>query len=392
MTTLLHIALVLLAAPAVLACSYLLALTALSRRAVPPRASARQIRFDIVVPAHDEAQVIERTLASLAALDWPADRRRIHVIADNCMDPTADIARRCGARVHERRDEQERGKGYALRYAFNISKREGWAQAIVVVDADSKVSPNLLEAIAVRLEGGEHAVQVHYGVLNPLDSWRTRLMTIAMECFHTVRSRARERLRVSCGIRGNGWCVTHELLTRVPYGAFSLTEDLEYGIELGRSGYRVAYADEAHVLGEMVSGARAAGRQRQRWEQGRSRLVRAKIGPVLRCALGRRSRVCADLALDLLVPPLSAVVLLVIAFLGAALGAFLPHPADLPWVWAALACWVALILYVARGWQLSGVGARGCLDLLRVPVFLAWKLSVSIGSRAAVAWIRTERE
>lgn len=392
MTTLLHLALIVLAVPTALACAYLLALTALSWREPAPRPSSRRTCFDIIVPAHDEAQVIERTLESLAALEWPADRRRVMVIADNCTDDTASIARRRGARVCERRDPENRGKGYALQLGFTLSEMEGWAQAVVVVDADSRVSPNLLEAIATRLEAGEHAVQVHYGVLNPLDSWRTRLMSIAMASFHTVRSRARERLRLSCGIRGNGWCVTHELLRQVPYRAFSLTEDLEFGIELGRSGYRVAYADEANVLGEMVSGAGAARKQRQRWEQGRSHLVRSKIGPVLRSALTRRSRVCADLALDLLVPPLSTVALGVVLLLGLALWACLRRPADLPWLWAALACAAALTAHVARGWRLSGIGARAWLDFLRVPVFIVWKLRVIVGSRPAVAWTRTERE
>lgn len=392
MTTLIHVLLAALAIPAALACIYLVALTALSQRNSSPRPSSRRTCFDIIVPAHNEEQGIERTLASLAAVEWPAEGVRILVIADNCTDDTASVARRCGARVCERHDPEHRGKGYALQLGFTLSHTDGWAQAVVVVDADSQVSVNLLEAMAARLEAGEHAVQVHYGVLNPLDSWRTRLMTIAMTCFHTVRSRARERLRLSCGIRGNGWCVTQELLRQVPYRAFSLTEDIEFGIELGRSGYRVAYADEAHVLGEMVSGARPARRQRERWERGRSLLVRSQLFPMLQCALRRRSRVCSDLALDLLVPPLSTVALGVTLFSGIALWAFLRRPADLPWVWGALACGAGLAAYVARGWQLSGVGARACIDLLRAPLFMAWKLGVSLGSRAGVGWVRTERE
>ena len=95
--------------------------------------------------------------------------------------------------------------------------------------------------IAARIAGGAVAVQAHYGVLNPQASWRTQLITIAKGAFHIVRSRARERLGLSCGIRGNGWCVTHELLQRVPYRCFSLTEDLEYGIQLGLAGLRVGY-------------------------------------------------------------------------------------------------------------------------------------------------------
>src|SRR5262249_2668033 len=155
----------------------------------------------------------------------------------------------------------------------------------------------------------------------------------AKAAFHIVRSRARERLGLSCGIRGNGWCVTHALLAKVPYRAFSLTEDLEYGIELGMAGYRVAYADEAHADAEMVSGERDSRKQRQRWEQGRFSLVRTKTLPLLRQAIVGRSRVCLDLALDLMVLPLSYVVLNVVALLVTAVVLSSSEPRLGIWVW-----------------------------------------------------------
>ena len=123
--------------------------------------------------------------------------------------------------------------------------RQGFATAVAVIDADAAVSANLLEAFAARIDHGARAIQAHYGVLNPMVSWRTQLLSIAKGAFHTVRSRARQRLGLSCGVRGNGWCVTPELLRAVPYRYFSLTEDVEYGIALGRAGYRVEYAGEA---------------------------------------------------------------------------------------------------------------------------------------------------
>ena len=130
-----------------------------------------------------------------------------------------------------------------------------------------------------------------------------------------MRSRARERARLSSGIRGNGWCVTHRLLQAVEYNAFSLAEDLEFGIELGLHGYRVFYAGEAHACQEMVADAGTARKQRQRWEHGRFQLIRTRTLPLLRAALKRRSAICLDLALDLIVLPLSYVALNVGALL-----------------------------------------------------------------------------
>ena len=381
-----------LAVPAALACAYLLMQTLMSGPLPPPPASARRLRFDIVVPAHNEAVGIAHTIANLRQLDWPPDRYRILVVADNCTDATAAIASAAGAHVLERHDPTLRGKGYALQFAFQRSRADAWADAIVIVDADSEVTPNLLEAFAARIEQGAHALQARYGVLNPWGSWRTRLLTVAIGAVDTVRSRARERWRVSSGLRGNGWCATRKLLEQVSYNAFSLTEDLEYGIALGLAGYRVYYAGEAEAAQDMTASPQAARTQRQRWEVGRFRLIRSRTLPLLRTALQRRSVVCLDLAFDLLLLPLSYVALGVGALLVAALLAAWWHPGFMPWVWFSVACVLILVAYVMRGWQLSGIGARGLLDLLGAPAFVAWKLLLMLSRNQPKGWVRTERK
>ncbi len=350
------------------------------------------MRFDVIIPAHNEEAGIAAVSQSALAIDWPADHFRVVVVADNCNDATAQIAANSGAQVLIRQDSERRGKGYALAHAFEESRQREWAEAVVVIDADSRVSANLLEAIAARMERGERAVQVHYGVSNIHASWRTRLMAIAMSAFHRVRSRGRERLGLSCGIRGNGWALTHALLLQVPYASFSLTEDLEYGIELGMRGIRASYADEASCDGEMVSREKDARSQRRRWEQGRNALLREKTLPLLKQAAVARSLLCLDLALDLLVLPLSYVVLGAILL---AAGGWLLAPTGArfgPWFWTGALCCVALAIYVLRGWQLSGTGWRGLLDLLRAPFFLLWKIALMFGSHRARAWVRTNRE
>jgi cellulose synthase/poly-beta-1,6-N-acetylglucosamine synthase-like glycosyltransferase len=376
--------------PAAGACLYLLGLTLLSAELplLPP--SKRKLRFDVIVPAHNEELVIAAAVASLKSIEWPQDQFRVIVVADNCTDATVEIAAAAGAHVMQRRDLENRGKGYALDFAFKASRAREWADAVVVVDADAQVSSNILEAFARRIERGDHAVQAHYGVSNTDASWRTRLLSIAKAAFHIVRSRGRERLTLSCGIRGNGWCVTHALLEQVPYRAFSLTEDLEYGIALGMAGFRVAYADEAHSDAEMVSGEKDSRKQRQRWERGRFQLMRSKTLPLLRQGLATRSRVCLDLALDLLVLPLSYVALNVVAFL--VLAGVAAGQVSAAWAWLAVGCCLALALHILRGWQLSGAGIRGLLDLGRAPFFLAWKLMVMLGGRESKEWVRTKRE
>jgi glycosyltransferase involved in cell wall biosynthesis len=174
-----YVLLLAIAIPAVAACAYLLFLTALSQRVAPMIPRSKTLKFDIIVPAHNEASVIERTVASLRKIDWPPEGFRILVIADNCTDRTAALARLAGATVLERHDAALRGKGYALNFAFRSSREQAWANAVIVVDADAEVSSNILAAFAARIEAGLQAIQAHYGILNPMTSWRTRLTTFA---------------------------------------------------------------------------------------------------------------------------------------------------------------------------------------------------------------------
>ncbi|HXX68752.1 MAG TPA: glycosyltransferase family 2 protein, partial [Polyangiaceae bacterium] len=305
--------LVALSLPALGWTTYLAALAVLScaRLASPPAAPPR-MRLDVVVPAHDEERGIGATVASLLEADYPADLRRVVVVADNCGDATAAKAAEAGALVFERRDPVRRGKGHALAFAFEKVLAAG-VDAVVVVDADTRVTPNLLRAFDARLQSGAAAVQAHYGVSNPEASWRTRLMHIGLTLFHDVRSRGRERIGVSAGLRGNGMAFAAATLRQVPHEAFSIVEDVEYGIRLGMLGHRVEYAGEARALGEMVSSERAARSQRRRWEGGRWQLARAHAGSLVREGLRRRSLLLLDLAMDVLVPPLSYVALVTAA-------------------------------------------------------------------------------
>jgi cellulose synthase/poly-beta-1,6-N-acetylglucosamine synthase-like glycosyltransferase len=391
----LAILLALTSLPALVCATYLFALTVLSVRGKPPAPVRPRMKFDFVVPSHNEEGGIAQTVKSLLAVDWPAELRRVVVVADNCVDATAANAEAAGAKVLVRNDKTLRGKGYALKHAFEILLAEGFADALVVIDADTIVSPNLLAAFAARFEAGAKAVQAEYGVANARSSWRTRLMVIALATFHGVRSYGRERLHVSCGLRGNGMGFSAQVLREIPHDAFSIVEDVEYGIRLGRAGYAVRYVGEAHVLGEMVSGEKASRSQRQRWEGGRMKLMRQFGWPLLKESFANRSKVQFDLAMDVLVPPLTYVV--GSAAIGALFTGVMAFVWRGPFVFAAMPFALSLamlVLYVLRGVMLSGAGFRGLLDLMWAPVYILWKLvlSISHAKRSTDEWIRTARE
>lgn len=380
--------------PVLAAAAYLAALSALWRG---PRASARgasSLRFRIVVPAHDEEANIHATVESLHAIDYPTWRYRVIVVADNCSDRTAARAGGAGARVLERFDGTRRGKGWALRHAIDTLLRDDptW-DALVVVDADTVVSKNLLSAVATRLESGEQAVQVAY-LPREVDAGPVTVITrVALTAFHIVRSGTRERFGLSSGLRGNGMAFRRELLAAVPHDAVSLTEDLEFGVQLGLNDVRVAWAGDAVVRGDMPSDQRVVSRQRERWIGGRLGIARRFVPGLVWHALRRRSLVAADLAADLLVPPLSALAAAVLVG-GAAAGAMAVHagtvtPSLVVWVLAAL----LLAAHVAHAAWLAGsaaalLGAAGAL-----PGYVLGRTLTTLRSIRSQdgPWIRTAR-
>jgi cellulose synthase/poly-beta-1,6-N-acetylglucosamine synthase-like glycosyltransferase len=346
-----------------------------------------QGRIAIVVPAHDEAEVIEHTLANLLQIARQDGNTEVVVIADNCSDDTATLARGAGARVIERHDTTRRGKGYALDHAFQRLLQEDFA-AFAVIDADSSADENFLPALRTTLATSA-AAQSRYTVRNGNESPRTRLAEIALAGFNVLRPRGRDRLGLSAGILGNGFALRRETLERVPYTAASVVEDLEYHLRLIDAGLRVAFIDATSVRGDMPSGSEGARTQRTRWEGGRLRMLReqgpALLGKVLRGQL----RSLEPLA-DLLLLPLAYHVLLigVALMIAAVVGAQ-------PVLLAALASLIVVALHVVAALRVAHLPWSHLLQLMRIPGYLLWKLRVLAGTIAGStrhsAWIRTNR-
>lgn len=386
---------------------FLLLAAACGRRKMFHTVPASPLKLAVIVPAHDEELVLAGTLESLRAQDYPTAHFEILVVADNCTDQTAAIARERGVTVLERFHSTERGKGYALNHAVaHLLERPQPPDGIVIVDADTWTSPDFLSRLGGRLVSAQDlrgfgAWQGRYGVLNAGDGWRAALMAGAFDLVNHVKPLGREALGLSVGLKGNGMGFTWALAADLPWPGGSLTEDLDYGLELARRyNLRVRYAPEARVLAQMPASSEQAASQRARWEGGRLALVRQRALPLLAEGLRRRSLLLVDLAGDLLTPPLAELGALVAAFAlltAAGLAAhLLPHPAF--WLAAALLCVVGLPVYVLGGLRLSGAPAEAYTALIRAPFYALWKFALLLsraGSKRSRSgqdeWIRTAR-
>ncbi len=264
----------------------LTALAALYSRRVSRKPDVPRTRFLVVIPAHDEESGIAATARSCLSLEYPEGLFEVLVIADNCSDDTASIARQQRATVVERQDPDKKSKGHAIKFLIDRLQESGQfadLDALVVIDADTTVSTDLLLAFAGSIEAGQDWIQCFYSVANPDTSWRTRLMAYAFTLFNGVTPLGQSVLGLSAGFRGNGMCFSTRGLQRVPWRCFGLVEDMEYSWNVRIAGGKIAYLPDVRVLGVMLGqGGKAAISQRRRWEFGRRELSRRVLVPLLR--------------------------------------------------------------------------------------------------------------
>lgn len=387
----LGVLLILAGAPLAAATAYLLVLAMASLRPLPPPAAGRVVRLVALVPAHDEEELVGRCVRSLVAQRYPAACRRVVVIADNCADRTAAVARAAGAEVVERRDEHARGKGHALRWAMDrLLAAPDPPDGVVVVDADSVADPDLLARLAA---AGADVAQAEYLILTDEDSTRSRLVSAAFLLFHRVRLGGRAALGLPVNLVGNGMLLSRRVLETLPWDAFTGVEDLEYSLNLRLAGFRPRFVGSARVLGPVPHGYRGMRGQRMRWEGGRWHVVRSRLPGLVAHAL-RRDPAVLDAAIDLAVPPLGLLAMGLAAGLAVTAAAIALGLAAawslVPWLAGA----AGLAGFVGIGLWSAGAPASTWLALLESPRFLLWKALTYVRIAAgfdARRWERAER-
>ena len=359
----------------------------LRRLPIPPRTSI-PYRFAVLVPAHDERTVIKRLLESLRQQELPDGTCDVFVVADNCSDDTAAIARGLGATVHERSDRALLGKGHALRWLIE-RVRDAPCDAFVFLDADSVVDRRFLARLAARLAAGSMVVQAYYRVLDPAASPLSGLREAALASLHYLRPLGRSALGLSCGLKGNGMCFAADLLRAHGWGSVGLAEDVELHLDLVRVGVRVDFAPEATVAADMPTTLAAARSQNLRWEAGRLGAARRIAIPLLVDGVRRRDPIRIDAAIEQLIPPLSV-------GLGAAVGLTVLGAAagNAPLATTSLLAAVGLLGHVVLGLRAVGAPLRIYGALLFAPPYIAWKIAIYLRAIVLPAdhpWIRTSR-
>lgn len=348
-------------------------------------------RVDILVPAHNEAIVIGETIRNL--LPQLTEQDRLVVIADNCDDETASVARTLGAIVLERQEPERRGKGYALDYGLKFIGLNPPA-VVVVVDADSIVHSGTISLLARQAATLVRPVQANYLLTQSANPEpKEAVSALAFMVKNLVRPRGLKRLGLPCLLTGTGMAFPWLALEKVSLASGNIVEDMQLGLDLAIAGFAPVFCLDAKVTGVLPQQQHAAKSQRTRWEHGHLQTLLTQVPQLLIASVRQKRFGLFALALDLCVPPLSLLVMLWVGAMGVTLLAGWLGVSSIPAVLLAIE---GLLISISIGgaWIKFGRANLPVQALLGIPLYILWKIPLYFAFlvRPQTKWIRTERD
>ncbi len=369
---------------------YVLVAASLPAHSTTP-AHAPRHSFAIAIPAHNEQGVIGSTVQMLLEQNYPSTLFHVFVVADHCVDRTAEMARSAGATCWERGEAPARSKGAALAWLFQkILQRESPYEAVVIFDADTRVDKEFLRIMDARLQKGARVVQGCHRILNPEDGWFPSLTYAMFLIDNRYQNQGRANLGWSAKNMGDSICFRADILQRLGWGQ-GLTEDYEFRQKLLLNGIKIAYEPAAVGYGEAPVNWTVARAQRARWLNGTFRASRRFAGELLRVGLRHRDLAALDGAAQSLLPSYSTLTLMSVVLLIAHLLWSSFSAPSLILAWGAVVAVMAV--YPLIGLILERAPLRAYVAISLGPVFIIWRTALSLAARFGkpVEWVRTAR-
>ena len=272
-------------------------------------------KFAIVIPAHNESLLIGRTLESVLSVDYPKHLYDIYVIADNCSDNTADIARKMQVQCLERFEPERRGKGYALKWFFKYAMASNLpCDLFLILDADTLVTQNILMAMNKGFSAGRHAVlNTRSDIINP-ESSLTASIAFLGYATRSLRRKGLALLGGSAPIISNGIGFARKVIETYGWDATSITEDREQWALLYLKGLNVGAVDEASVSTIVPDTFRDFQVPRARWDIGELEVNRKYLIPFLKIFLEKKDIASLLNFLEILTPPFTYFFIICIVF------------------------------------------------------------------------------
>lgn len=270
-------------------------------------------KFMAIICARNEESVIGNLIDTLQQQKYPKELLDIYVIADNCTDNTAGVAKEKGAIVLKRFDETKKTKGYALQWFLNQKvKEDADYDAFCVFDADNIVAPDFIEKMNVKLCQGEQVVQGYRDIKNPSDNWITAGYALFYWTMNRFYHLARYNLGLSPLINGTGFMVRFDIVKKEGWNTKTLTEDIEFSLISMSKGRKLGWAVDAVVYDEQPLEFKASWKQRTRWTIGHLQCIKEHSKELVDEYKEKKNMVVLDGILYLLGIPMFLITLILI--------------------------------------------------------------------------------
>ena len=275
-----------------------------------PLKTNKKHKFMAIIPAHNEAAVIANLIESLKAQDYPEELLDIYVIADNCTDNTAEIAKDAGAIVYERFDATKKTKGYAMQWFLKQKIEENVDyDAFCVFDADNIAMPDFIKNMNKKLCQGEEVVQGYRDIKNPTDNWISAGYALFYWTMHRFYHLARYNVGLSPLLNGTGFMVKFDVIKPEGWNTQTLTEDIEFSLINMCQGRKLGWATDAVVYDEQPTDFKQSWSQRMRWSVGHIQCFKIYTKKLAKNTIKNKKLVTFDGLLYLMGMPLLVITL-----------------------------------------------------------------------------------
>lgn len=344
-------------------------------------------KLAILMPAHNESLVIAHSIQSI--LPQMNSQDHLLVVADNCNDDTAAIARNLGATVIERTNLHERGKGYALDYGLQHLKANP-PQVVLIIDADCMVENDAINKLASACMTYQRPIQALYLMESqPNPSLKARIAAFAWVVKNKVRPLGSKALGLPCQLMGTGMAFLWEDIIKVNLASGHIVEDMKLGVDFSRMNKAPLFLPEALLTSIFPPTAEATNTQRTRWEHGHLSMILTEAPSLFFEAIKTKNSQMLGLTLDLIVPPLvalvlSSITLFIVSFV---------FSIKLALVLSTILLFT-LVSAVLLAWGFFGRNIISFKQLCYAPIYALVKIPIYIKFflNRQVEWVRSKRD
>lgn len=347
--------------------------------------------YTVIIPAHNESLVIEATLKRV--LSELTSKDNVVVVADNCCDNTADIARKMGVEVIERNHDELKGKGYALSYGVNHIKEQNIKRdCIIILDADCMVKHGALASLAYKAKDKSLPVQgVYLMEANAQSGLSEKVASFAFLIKNKIRPLGLKKIGVSAHLTGSGMAFPWEFLSADDVFSGDLAEDMMLGCKFVNNGRKVLIDENANITSYFPTEKDALLTQRRRWELGHIHTISCYVPEIFISAFKKNRPSNLLFAADLVIPPFTMFLVLLFGnILLASLTALLLQSTTALIVSTSSLFFVLSSLLVA--WYFEGRNILPATSLKGLVSFILFKLKLYTTFRKRVGWEKTARD